>query len=96
MPRRDGRFGCGVLHPTLKADRLANDLITLRREALDLAHAAGFAHPSLVPLDRFELLGEAFTSRSAREVFQYQPGWGLPPAAAAEAVTACMAAGGTS
>jgi glutamate synthase (ferredoxin) len=67
----------GGLDPTLKAARLANYLMTFRKELLQLANACGEVHPALVGVDRFDLL-DGFTSRSARDVFGYQPGWGLP------------------
>ena len=55
---------------------LANDLLTLRKELLSLSHACGEWHPSLVALDRFDIL-DGLKSSSARDVFNYQPGWGL-------------------
>ena len=66
------------LDPTSKADRLANYMATLRHDLLQLAWACGEAHPSLVGLDSLEILDGCFGSRTAREVFGYQPGWGLP------------------
>ncbi len=75
------RYARGV-DPTDKAERLAAYLVTLRKETMWLTRAAGAAHPSLVTLDDFELLGEELDSRSARDHFRYQPGWGQPPASA--------------
>jgi glutamate synthase domain-containing protein 2 len=69
----------GGLDPTLKAARLANYLLTLRKELLALSHACGEWHPSLVGLDRIELV-DGFKSVSAPELFGYQPEWGLPSA----------------
>ena len=74
------RWLMGGLDPTLKSARLANYLITLRKDLLALAHACGEAHPALVPLDRFEIV-DGLQTRSAREVFGYQPGWGAVSAA---------------
>ncbi len=68
------------LDPTLKAARLANYLMTLRKELLALAHACGEPHPALVALDRLEIVNPGFSSRSAREVFGYQERWGMPSA----------------
>ncbi len=79
----------GGLDPTLKSARLANYLITLRKELTSLAHAAGYLHPALVPLDRIELL-DGLTKRGAREVFGYEAGWGELPEADREAVRAMM------
>jgi glutamate synthase domain-containing protein 2 len=69
----------GGLEPRSKAARLANYLLMLRKEVLSLAHACGVHHPALVPLDRFDLV-DGFQRRSAVDVFEYQPRWGLPPA----------------
>jgi hypothetical protein len=52
--------------------------VALRKELIALAHACGVEHPALVPLDAIEILDDHFGSRSARDVFAYQPGWGLP------------------
>ncbi|MFO0679449.1 MAG: FMN-binding glutamate synthase family protein [Polyangiaceae bacterium] len=67
----------GGLDPTLKSARLANYLMTLRKEFLQIANACGEVHPALVPLDHFDIL-HAFETRPARDVFGYAPGWGLP------------------
>jgi glutamate synthase domain-containing protein 2 len=65
------------LDPTLKSARLANYLVTLRKELLQLANACGEPHPALVALDRFDIV-DGFVTRSARDVFGYAGGWGLP------------------
>ena len=59
------------LDPTDKAARLANYLVSLRKEILWLTHATGKAHPSNVTLDDFEILDECFNARSPHEVFGY-------------------------
>ena len=69
------------LDPTDKAARLANYLATLRKDLVQLAHAMGHAHPALVPLDAIDLVDSNTQTRSAREAFSYEPGWGLPPEA---------------
>lgn len=66
------------LDPTLKAARFANYVKTLRHDVLALSHACGEPHPSLVPLDRYELTDDRFGSTSAQELFGYQAGWGRP------------------
>ncbi|MEO8699201.1 MAG: FMN-binding glutamate synthase family protein [Kofleriaceae bacterium] len=73
------------LDPTNKADRLANYLITLRKDLLELAHATGYTHPALVPLDRIDLIDSNTRTTSAQTAFGYEPGWGLPPAEVASA-----------
>ncbi|MEB2310357.1 MAG: FMN-binding glutamate synthase family protein [Sorangiineae bacterium] len=79
----------GGLDPTLKAARLANYLVTLRKELLALAHACGALHPALVALDRFDVL-DGLSARGAREVFGYEPGWGAPSANERAAIEAIM------
>lgn len=82
----------GGLDPTLKSARLANYLMTLRKELLSLAHACGEWHPALVGLERFELL-DGFKSVPAAEVFGYQPGWGHASVEERDATRALMKAG---
>lgn len=66
------------LDPGLKSVRCANYLVRLRRELAQLARACGREHPALVSLDDLEILDDRFGSRPAREVFGYEPGWGVP------------------
>jgi glutamate synthase (ferredoxin) len=80
------------LDPTLKAARLANYLITLRKELLALASACGEPHPALVPLDRIDIVNPGFSTRSACEVFGYQAGWGMPGADEQEEIRRLCAA----
>jgi len=81
----------GGLDPTMKSARLANYLLTLRKELLSLAHACGELHPGLVPLDRIDVL-DGLTTRPARAVFGYEPEWGLPEPGDQEAIRALMRA----
>ncbi len=57
------------LDPTSKAARLANYLVTLRKELLQLARACGVPHPGDVGLDRFEILNDELAAIPARERF---------------------------
>jgi len=66
----------GGLDPTLKSARLANYLMTLRKELLQLANACGEIHPAFVPLEHIEII-DAFARKPAREMFGYEAGWGL-------------------
>jgi len=66
------------LVPTDKAARLANYVITLRKELMRLSRACGVDHPALLNADHMEILDGAFGGRPLREVFDYQPGWELP------------------
>jgi glutamate synthase domain-containing protein 2 len=68
------------LDPTLKSARLANYIITLRKELRSLAAACGKAHPALVPLEALDIVVSSNETRSAPLVYGYKPGWGLPPA----------------
>jgi len=67
------------LDPSLKSARFANYVATLRKDLVQLAHACGYPHPSLVPLDAIDFVESSTETRSARHVFGYEPGWGLPP-----------------
>lgn len=66
------------LDPTDKAARLANYVMTLRKELMWLCHACGVPHPSHITLEHFELLSESFQALNPRETFHYKPGWGQP------------------
>ncbi len=59
------------LDPTHKAARLANYVMTLRKELLGLSRACGVLHPSDITLDHLEILNGELGSRSARETFGY-------------------------
>ena len=64
--------------PTLKAARLANYILTLRRDVLALSHACGAPHPSLITADQLELLDDRFGAKTVAELFGYGRGFGLP------------------
>jgi glutamate synthase domain-containing protein 2 len=68
------------LDPTHKGARLANYIVTLRKEILQLSRVCGVAHPSLVTADQCELTDERFGSITARELFDLaeSPEYGLP------------------
>jgi glutamate synthase domain-containing protein 2 len=66
------------LDPTSKAARLANYVVTLRKELLWLSRACGEPHPGLVTGDHIELLDDAYSARTLWEVFGYEQGWGIP------------------
>lgn len=59
------------LNPTAKAPRLANYVMMLRKELLQLSRACGVGHPSEITTDSFEVLDECFKSRTATECFHY-------------------------
>ena len=69
------------LDPTDKSARLANYLVTLRKEILQLCHACGVCHPGMVTTDHFEILQEPFQSQTIEECFDLtgistMPGFG--------------------
>jgi len=66
------------LDPFDKGARLANYMVTLRKEMLLLSRACGVAHPGLLSAEEIEIVDENFGSRTLREVFGYQPGWEHP------------------
>jgi glutamate synthase domain-containing protein 2 len=68
------------LDPTHKGARMANYIVTLRKEILQLSRACGVAHPSLVTADQCEIIDEKFGSLTARQVFQLAESveYGLP------------------
>ena len=66
------------LDPTLKSVRLANYVLTLRKELLGLCRACGLAHPALVSLEHLEVLDDRFGSTDLYELFGYRAGFGLP------------------
>lgn len=68
------------LDPTSKSARLANYVVTLRRELLEVSRACGAPHPALVDPDSISLLDEHYGIRPARDVFGYRNGWGRPEA----------------
>ncbi len=75
------------LDPDLKSVRAANYVMALRFELLRLARACGHDHPSLVDLDSIELIDDSPNPRPARELFGYEPGWGVPSAALPSALS---------
>src|SRR5580765_254 len=81
------------LDPTFKAARLANYIVTLRKEVLQLSHACGEHHPALVTLDSFDILDPGHGARAAREVYGYEPGYGIKSPTDRTAIEILMATG---
>ena len=78
------------LDPTLKSARLANYLVTLRKEVLALSRACGVPHPALVTADQLELLDDRFGAKTVAELFGYGRGFGLPSPTDCEEVRRLM------
>jgi glutamate synthase domain-containing protein 2 len=76
--------------PTLKAGRLANYVLTLRKDVLALSRACGVPHPSLITADQLELLDDRFGATTVAELFGYGRGFGLPSPADCEEVCRLM------
>ncbi len=69
------------LDPTLKADRAANYIKTLRRDLLKVSEACGVEHPALIGPNSIEILDTLTDGRMLHEVYGYEPSWGFPSAA---------------
>ena len=78
------------LVPTEKAPRLANYVVTLRKELLALSRACGVPHPAEVDVNRFAVVDNEFGARPGGDIFGYAPDWGLPEPEQAAAVHALM------
>lgn len=74
-----------------KASRLANYILTLRKEILLLSRACGSPHPAFVTADHLDILDDRLRTRSVRDHFGYGDGWGLPSAEDLNEVGAIMA-----
>lgn len=80
------------LDPTHKSARFANYIVALRKEILQLSHACGCTHPSLVSLDAFDILDPGLVARPARQVFGYDTDFTQKPPRERAAIEAVMAA----
>lgn len=80
------RWLTGGLDPVEKAHTAAAYLTGLRGELAGLARACGHPHPALVGLDDLELVDHGRDARGARQVFGYEPGWGMPSAEGVDAL----------
>ena len=73
-PAKVAKLGLAtLLDPAYKGNRLANYMITLRKEILRLCRACGLTHPSLVTAAQFDLLNagpeaQAFQPLSAAQI----------------------------
>jgi len=78
------------LDPTLKAARLANYVVTLRKELLRLSFACGVPHPALLTGAHCEILDGRFGSSHVEELFGYAEGMSLPSEADQKGIRAIM------
>ncbi len=63
------------LDPTLKSARLANYIVTLRKDIMNLCWAIGKSHPALVDGDDMEIVGDGLSSVTAAEHFKIACEW---------------------
>jgi len=77
--------------PELKAARLANYIVTLRKDVLALSRACGVPHPALITADQLELLDGRFGATTVADLFGYGRGFGLPSATDREEILRLMA-----
>ena len=61
-----------------KTRRLANYVITLRKDVLALSRACGVPHPALITADQLELLDDRYGSTTVAQLFGYGRGFGVP------------------
>ena len=66
------------LDPQQKSHRLANYVLTLRRDLLKVSEAAGVRHPAMLGPNDVEILDGDRGHRPLAEVYGYQKGWGIP------------------
>tara|TARA_B100000945_G_scaffold319365_2_gene326404 strand:- start:1642 stop:3213 length:1572 start_codon:yes stop_codon:yes gene_type:complete len=78
------------LDPTLKSNRLANYLITLRKEIMQLTHACGFEHPAQITPSQFEIADARYGSQNVADIFNYEDDWGHPAQTDIQAVLDVM------
>ena len=65
------------LVPDVKADRVANYVVALRRDLLKVSEAVGVPHPALIGPDDIDLVDTLRSGTPLRQVYGYEPGWGL-------------------
>lgn len=65
------------LDPALKSVRLANYLQSMRRDLVKVSEAVGVLHPSLITPDDVELLLGQRLATPLRDIYRYQPNWGV-------------------
>lgn len=68
------------LDPTHKSARLANYVVTLRKEILQLCHACGVDHPAKIRPEHFEIIHPDFRSSPLSDRFETCPPKSISPA----------------
>jgi glutamate synthase (ferredoxin) len=80
------------LDPTLKSERAAHYVKTLRRDLLKVAEASGVEHPALIGPEQVEVFDTLSDSRSLDEIYRYRSGWGFPSKSDQDRLIALMTA----
>lgn len=80
------------LDPELKAERVKNYVIAMRRDLTKVSEALGVAHPGLIGPDDIDVVDGVRTTTGLREVYGYEPGWGQLGPALRDEIGAIMAA----
>lgn len=75
------------LDPMLKSERVVNYINTLRRDLQKVSEACGVEHPGLITTGDLDILKGVGSKTPLREVYGYQPEWGLPSAADRAAIS---------
>lgn len=75
-----------------KAERLANYIVSLRKEVLMLSRACGVPHPSLITADQLDIVDDRLRTKSVRDHFGYGEGWGVPSSEDQQAIRDIMEA----
>ena len=78
------------LDPSIKSERAANYIRTLRRDLLKVSEACGVSHPGLITTDDLDLLNGQESAALLRDVYDYRSGWGLPSAEDRAEITRLM------
>jgi glutamate synthase (ferredoxin) len=78
------------LDPTLKSERLANYVKTLRRDLLKVSETCGVEHPALIGPTQVEVLDTLTRGQLLDAAYGYEPGWGFPSARDQADISAIM------
>jgi hypothetical protein len=80
------------LDPGLKSVRVANYVVSLRRDLLKVSEAVGVVHPGLITADDVDIARGVETAETLREVYGYEPGWGTLGEPLQQELTSIMSA----
>jgi hypothetical protein len=78
------------LDPTLKSERCAHYIVTLRKELMKVTAAVGVAHPGLITANDVDIFCGDYEARSLAAVYGYKDGWGELGPELAEEITSLM------